>query len=337
MCFWARAGPPPKPGGARVASDSYRLRVFGLPVIESVAELAAATHLSPALLYHLCQFPDRFYRRFSIPKKSGAGARQIRCPARPLKALQAWLLRAILDSVKVHPAATAFRKGHGLRSNVTPHRENRYFLCLDIEDFFPSIGYAKVWTVFRTLGYNAHMSHVFASICTCDGVLPQGGVTSPALSNIVCFRMDARLAGYCGKHNVAYTRYADDMTLSATSPRVLVAARRMCTRITRDEGFALNERKTRVMGPRQCRHVTGLVVSDRGTVGVGRRRERVLRAAIARGATRDTGLTDAEGRRLRHRIRGWLDYLQDVDRPRADRLKRYRTALLERWQVSDQA
>lgn len=255
-----------------MAEVNYKLYLSNLPVIDDLQTLADYTHLSKGFLYKISIISDRYYKEFQIPKKSG-GFRTIACPSRPIKAVQAWILRNILDTVHVTESATGFRTGKNLLFNVEPHKNNRYILCLDIDDFFPSVQYPKVYNVFRTLGYNPHISHVFTSICTYNGTLPQGGVTSPALSNIVCIRLDRRIVGYTGKRNITFTRYADDMTFSCMSQGRLVGAKRTVEKIVTEEGFRLNPEKTRFIGPRRQRKITGLVIGD-DTVGVGRKRKK---------------------------------------------------------------
>ncbi len=296
--------------------------MFSLPLIESIGDLCSATHLSKSLLFNLSKFADTYYKRFEIPKKNRAGTREICSPRAELKAVQAWILRNILDKITVHPSATGFRLGRNILANVVPHRHNRWVICLDIEDFFPSIGYGKVWTIFRTLGYSKHIAHVFACLCTCNGTLPQGGVTSPALSNVVCSRLDRRLSAYCGRRDVVYTRYADDLTFSAGRPQVLVPVRQMAEMILRDEGFQLNDAKTRIMGPRQRRKVTGLVISDGGGIGIGRKQKRVLRAKIF-GLFTNSDISEDERNRLKIEIDGWFAFLRDVDRTAFKQLKKF--------------
>jgi RNA-directed DNA polymerase len=94
--------------------------------------------------------------------------------------------------------------------------------------------------------------------------LPQGAPTSPALANLLTWRLDLRLHGLARRAGANYTRYADDLTFSgpadfAKSPRRFDAA---VTKIIGEEGFRVNPAKTRVM-PRHARQrVTGVVVND---------------------------------------------------------------------------
>ena len=87
---------------------------------------------------------------------------------------------------------------------------------------------------FLGLGYPEAVATVLALICTepdvdeveLDGQrlyvargprrLPQGAPTSPALTNLICWRLDRRLSGLAAKLGFTYTRYADDMTFSAS-------------------------------------------------------------------------------------------------------------------------
>ncbi len=98
--------------------------------------------------------------------------------------------------------------------------------------------------------------------------LAQGAPTSPALANLAAFGLDARLAGLARSAGATYTRYADDLTLSG-GPALRRAAPGIVDlvgRIARDEGFRVNEDKTRIAGPGQRRLVTGLVVNERPQV-----------------------------------------------------------------------
>ena len=98
--------------------------------------------------------------------------------------------------------------------------------------------------------------------------LPQGSPTSPALANLAALTFDRRLAGLAGRFGATYTRYADDLTLSGDRA-LLRRARRIVAlveTIAADEGFRLNDSKTRVRSQAQRQLVTGLVVNDQPNV-----------------------------------------------------------------------
>ncbi len=81
------------------------------------------------------------------------------------------------------------------------HKNNLYVLKLDLKKFYPSIKRKKVYYAFLNIGYNADISNLLTNICVVDDELPQGAVTSPYLANLICRKLDLRIAGYCNKRN----------------------------------------------------------------------------------------------------------------------------------------
>ena len=261
------------------------------------------------------------YTTFRMPKKSG-GYRQIAHPNPPLKAVQRWILKNILDKLYTTPSCHGFARGSKLRHHAEQHIGANAILSLDIENFFPSISVAQVTNVFRVSGYCSAAASMLARLCTYLGALPQGAPSSPKLANLTCFGMDYRLAGFAAKRGFVYTRYADDMSFSGASACALAKAKPFIAHIIHDSGFRLNPRKTRLAGPGRALTITGLIVSSDG-VGIGRQLLRKMRARIH---CVHTGVDDAGvvG------IQGWLDFISDVD------LARYRMLIeyIERLQAS---
>lgn len=237
-----------------------------------------------------------------------------------MKAVQAWILRNVLDKIPIHPTATAFVKGTNIGNNVEPHLNHKFFLCCDIEDFFGYITENSIYRVFHSLGYRPEIARLFTNICCYKGALPQGGVTSPALSNLVCIRLDERLAKFSGARQVNYTRYADDLTFSSNKPEILVGIKPTVNRILNDYDFKMNDSKTRFLGPRQCCRVTGLVISG-STYGIGRKQKRILRSKIY---NLQTGKVDESEYHLHmNHINGWMSFLKDVDVTGYEQLSTY--------------
>jgi retron-type reverse transcriptase len=101
-----------------------------------------------------------------------------------------------------------------------------------------------------------------------DPHLPQGSPTSPALANLSAFGLDRRLDGLAARFGATYTRYADDLTFSGDRALISRAGRLIACvdAIAADEGFRLNDSKTRVRSRAQRQLVTGLVVNDRPNI-----------------------------------------------------------------------
>jgi retron-type reverse transcriptase len=257
-----------------------------LPALADAKTLADAMGLAPAELRFLAF--DRplsrisHYQRFRIPKKSG-GERLISAPMPRLKRAQYWILDNILAHVPIHRAAHGFVPGRSILSNAAPHTGRDVVVNFDLKDFFPTLTWKRVKGKFRGLGYSEAVATVLALICTepdvdeidLDGQrlyarrgprrLPQGAPTSPALTNLICLRLDQRLQGLAAKLGFTYTRYADDMTFSASgdAAKKTGALLKFVAGIVTDEGFTVHPDKTRVMRSHRRQEVTGLVVNER--------------------------------------------------------------------------
>ena len=299
------------------------LEAAGLPILATPAELAGALGLAVPrlrwLAFHAEVATRVHYVSFEVPKKSG-GVRLLSAPHRTLAEAQRRIFEQILAKLPAEPPAHGFLPGRSILTNATPHAGRAVVVNLDLEGFFPSIGFPRVRKVFERAGYSPAVATILALLCTeCprrrveyDGTpyhvatgprgLPQGACTSPGLSNQVARRLDRRLAGLAAKLGAAYTRYADDLTFSGGEDldgRVGYLMARV-RHIARDEGFAVNEAKTRVQRRNAAQTVTGLVVNDRP--GVRRAEVRRLRAILHR--ARAEGLA-AQGRG-RPNFEAWL-------------------------------
>jgi RNA-directed DNA polymerase len=288
--------------------------IHGLPRIATIHDLAAHSGISTRRLWYFAFAGRKAYTTFRIAKKSG-GTRLIQSPSPPLRAAQKWILRNILDLLGTTPNSFGFERGSKLRDHALEHAGARAVLTIDLKDFFPSISIARVTRIYRIAGYSSSAASMLAHICTCDGALPQGAPTSPRLANLACFRLDRRLSRFAEEKGIAYSRYADDMSFSASNAAVLAKARPFIAHIVRDSGFRVNSAKTRLIGPRGRKLVTGLVLAG-DTAGVGRFRLRELRALIQHAHMERESANVSM-------IQGWLDFVSDADPSRYNILARY--------------
>jgi retron-type reverse transcriptase len=297
-------------------SDIAALRAAGLPALSTPADLAEALGISIPnlrwLAYHSEAATRVHYVQFTTPKKSG-GVRTLSAPHQTLAEAQRWIFQEIVARLPVEESAHGFVPGRSILTNAQPHARRALVVNLDLEGFFPSIGFARVRAVFQRLGYSPAVATILGLLCTeCprrrvvyDGVvyhvatgprgLPQGACTSPGLSNQVARRLDRRLAGLAQKFGLVYTRYADDLTFSgdealATRVGYLMARVR---HIVQDCGLAVNEVKSRVLRRNAAQMVTGLVVNDRP--GVRRSEVRRIRAILHRARTEGLASQNRQG------------------------------------------
>jgi hypothetical protein len=273
----------------------------GLPALPSALALATALGLTLGQLRFLAY--DREvstvtqYRRFKIPKRTG-GERLISAPRRRLKAAQRWVLESLLERLDLSEHAHGFRSARSIVTNARPHVGASVVVNVDLRDFFPTVTYRRVKGLFRKLGYSEEVATVLGLLCTepdivqteLDGVtyyvaqgtrhLPQGAPTSPAITNLLCRHLDKRLSGFARKHQLAYTRYADDLTLSAAKgadPPVGDMLAVLC-KVARTEGFDIHPDKISIQRQGRRQEVTGVIVNQQ--LGVDRRTLRRFRAFL---------------------------------------------------------
>lgn len=184
-----------------------------------------------------------------------------------LKNSQNWILVNILEKLELHDAAHGFWRCRSIVSNAQPHISSDVIINFDLLDFFPSISYKRIKGLFQSFGYSEAAAAIFGLLCTAPEVeeveldgktyyvaasnrhLPQGSPAGPAITNLLCRRLDHRLTAMAQELGFIYTRYADDLTFSASGNHL----RHICNVLKRTEsivaheGFAINEQKTRIL------------------------------------------------------------------------------------------
>ena len=163
----------------------------------SLGEFAALVGYKPkSLSYILYGIQDQDkYMEFQIPKRNG-GQRIIKAPEERLKRLQRRLADILdkcfeeSDVLSKHKKSLShgFRHNHSIVTNALNHRNKRYVFNIDLEDFFPSINFGRVYGFFIK---NTHfeldkkIATIIAQIACHNNELPQGGPCSPIISNFI--------------------------------------------------------------------------------------------------------------------------------------------------------
>ena len=224
------------------------------------------------------------YSKFSIPKKSGA-ARTIHSPNPQLKKIQRTILRKLLAGLRSHEAAVGFEKGKSIVTGARQHVGKMFVLHFDIVDFFPNTNSRTVYHYFRKIGWSRAAANLLTRIVTHQAALPQGAPTSPRLSNLVNFLLDARLSQLAASVDGTYTRYADDITISFDDDWFDLEAFISSVFATiYQQGYQPHfGRKMKIRRRNKRQTVNGLVVNEK--VNLPRDRRRWLRAVKHRAKT----------------------------------------------------
>ena len=246
-----------------------RLIQYKLPVIKNINQLVNILDISEQqekIFFYKELRKKYLYRVVEIPKRSG-GIRKLEVPIESLKIIQKAINNVILNKFKMSKEANAYIKNRSIVTNAVPHVGAKTIIKIDIKDFFPSINFKHVYGQFRYFGYGENVSKYLALLCV-DGdlKLPQGAPTSPTLSNLISVYMDSRISGYCSKHNYAYTRYADDITISSSeklSFLIIMSIKSFIFMILRDLEFEPNESKFKYFHNGAKLQVTGVVINDK--------------------------------------------------------------------------
>lgn len=218
------------------------------------------------------------YSNFRIGKRSG-GYRTISAPSQRLLSVQKTINERILNSVHVHPAARGFRQNMSVLDNAKDHLGKPEVLKVDITDFFGSIKYKDVRHTFQRIGYSSDISLIFARLCVFGRKLPQGGATSPALSNIIAYQLDEEMAEFAKDYQLTYTRYADDLTFSGENIKF-----EECLSIIEDIldefDFQLQRKKTRMLRAKDRKIITGVSISSGYKMTVPKAMKREIRKNV---------------------------------------------------------
>ena len=192
-----------------------------------------------------------------------------------------------------HNAAYAYIPGRCHLDALKQHQENesKWFLKLDIKDFFPSCTKRLVWQQLHKLYPIALWGDVskeylskLLQLCCLNGVLPQGSPASPLLSNLIFVQIDKIIQDFLIEANpktqrLVYTRYADDMCISAKNSFDFKFIEFHIQRIL-DPEFKLKKEKTRYGSSAGRNWNLGLMLNKDNKITTGAVNKRKLKAMI---------------------------------------------------------
>lgn len=340
------------------ATDKAKLKSQNLPVFSSAKEIARAMNISVGELRFLAfsrkNSTISHYKRFKVAKKSG-GFRLISAPMPRLKKAQHFILEQILNKVETHPNAHGCVIGKSILSNAEPHINKAVVINQDLQNFFPSITYKRIKGVFKSLGYSEQVAVIFALLCSEPKIvdvslldenyfaqrgerfLPQGSPCSPAITNILCKKMDFRLNGLAKKYGFTYSRYVDDITFSGSKEQFskISAILKYSKKVVKEENFRLHPDKLRIMKRNQRQEVTGVVVNEKPNISKkSLKRFRALLFQIEKDGIQ--GKTWNGGLNVLAEIDGYANFIFQIDKEKGSIYKERVGKILTQYNYKDE-
>lgn len=229
------------------------------------------------------------YTTFYIPKRTG-GQREINAPTEELMKD----LRDIRDifqydlAVLTHNAAHAYVEHRSIMTALQEHQKNnsKWFLKLDIKDFFPSCNEEFVTDMLEQIYPFSTMSRAeieaFIWIAFKDDQLPQGTPLSPLLTNIIMTPIDYEIHKYCKQCNLVYTRYADDILISGYERFNWQVVQATIIKIFNEQyaPFNIKTEKTRFGSSAGRNWNLGLMLNKDNDITIGYRKKKRYKAAL---------------------------------------------------------
>lgn len=290
-----------------------------------IVELALRTGLSTTDVSRIVDNAPKRYKVYEIPKRSG-GTRTIAQPSRELKALQRILIDCVLNGMPVHPAAMAYEAKRSIALNAQAHSQSRAILKLDFRNFFTSILTRDLLSLLNARGLEFDRGDLrvllnvlfwgkggYRPIC-----LSIGAPSSPKLSNLVMYDIDAAAISASSDAGLTYTRYADDVTVSGRTIEQLLAFEKQFRHIISSAPFPtlrFNNKKRGVYVRGQRQMVTGLIITPESSVSIGRERKRLISAMLHRASLGELSVKDLD------ELRGLLGFVASVEPQFLDRLR----------------
>ncbi len=208
--------------------------------IDTPRQLAQLLETSVARLYAVVHRADSLYEELVVCDPGKPHKRRVVVsPQGQMRTLQRRLYRRVLaPGLDRSPYSHGGVPGRSVLTNVRGHIGQPFLFTADIADFYPSIHWKRVLRLFTALNCSSKVASICARICTYRNSLSQGLLTSPILADQLMRPVDNRIAAACHKLAATYTRFVDDLAVSAPFDLKASGIPALVFGILRQHGFA---------------------------------------------------------------------------------------------------
>jgi hypothetical protein len=254
--------------------------------IASIETLAAVLGIPKHQLSWLSRNAHRLYTSGPrIPKDDGT-TRETVSPRSCLKDVQRRINRRIFDGVSFPEYLQGGIRDRQSRRdyvrNAGLHAGAKIVINEDIARFFPSVSRVDIRMIWLELfRFPPVVADLLTALTTYQGCLPQGAPTSSYLANLALYDVEPIMVELTQRAGWRYTRYVDDISLSAAYAMSAVdkqyaigQIRHQCTL----KGYRLKKSKHRIFSAARTMLVNGLVVNQKASLPRSNRAQ--IRAAV---------------------------------------------------------
>lgn len=197
---------------------------------------------------------NKYYEYYmEIPKKKGTRKIYVIDRNSQIYQMQKRFKSNFLDNIMLSDRVFGFVKERNYFDYLIVHAISsapRYYLRIDIKDFFGSINGKHIEDAFGFYvdgNSKTDIINAIKDLVLYENKLVQGTPVAPSVSNIVFRPLDIRIERYCDLLGVEYSRYADDLLFSTDREKVLTGKFiKKIEIILKDKSFHINYDKLRL-------------------------------------------------------------------------------------------
>lgn len=222
--------------------------------------LSVALSIDLPTLLKIINLPaEEKYVKDARPKADGS-ERIIYKPQQLVRLAQRRINRRIFRSIVSWPSylygsIPKYRNEQGVQVSkdyilcASQHCGAKSLLKMDVKDFFTNVHDDLVNGIFKNfLSFPSDVSNLLTELCTFNGSLVQGALTSPYLANLALFDVETEVVCRLNKKGLIYTRYVDDITVSTKLANYDFSfAKRIIEDMLTCKGLPVNSSKTKTL------------------------------------------------------------------------------------------
>ena len=265
-----------------------------------------------------------------------------------LKNYHKFINSIIVKYLNVHKNVYSYKEGINLKNTLDKHKKNRYFLKMDIINFFNSVNSSMIESLIKNNSDNYPISDIskyityIINLISFNDTLPVGFVTSSGISNAILYEFDKYISEYCKNNNIEYSRYSDDLIFSNSDYKELKKLESIVIKNLDklyDDKLKINQEKTIYLSKAKTVNILGLVITTQGHITVNKNIKEDIKHLLYFYKNDKIKFDDFLNKKYNNSIvkaYGILNYINDIDKDFILYLrKKYKNHIIDKFLHGD--